>query len=115
MHLRDNEVATGDGRIMCRSGVRCRWTLEAGGGTLEAGGGRGTPQVGTAEGGVDSAIEQLRGHGYKVGRVEQLETAKEAKQRRGPQVPAVWARTVLACSQTWQSSHPVPFAGTRLH
>ena len=51
-------------------------------------GGRGLPQVGTAEGGVDSAIEQLRGHGYKVGRVEQLETAKEAKQRRGNQVPA---------------------------
>lgn len=36
---------------------------------------------------MDNAIEQLRGHGYKVGRVEQLETAKEAKERRGPQVP----------------------------
>eukprot|EP00850_Spirogloea_muscicola_P003254 SM000013S26423 [mRNA] locus=s13:336904:342893:+ [translate_table: standard] len=40
-------------------------------------------QVGVPESGIDEAIRKLVGLGYKVGRMEQVETAAEAKERRG--------------------------------
>ncbi|KAK9867213.1 hypothetical protein WJX84_002119, partial [Apatococcus fuscideae] len=41
-------------------------------------------QVGCPESGVDEAVQRLTQMGYKVGRIEQMETAKEAKESRGP-------------------------------
>ncbi|CAM8914652.1 unnamed protein product [Rhodiola kirilowii] len=38
-------------------------------------------QVGISEGGIDEAIQKLLARGYKVGRVEQLETSEQAKSR----------------------------------
>ncbi|PON73319.1 DNA mismatch repair [Parasponia andersonii] len=38
-------------------------------------------QVGVSESGIDDAVQKLVARGYKVGRVEQLETAGEAKAR----------------------------------
>ncbi|KAJ1419832.1 P-loop containing nucleoside triphosphate hydrolase [Sesbania bispinosa] len=38
-------------------------------------------QVGISESGIDDAVQNLVARGYKVGRVEQLETAEEAKAR----------------------------------
>ncbi|CAN1169670.1 DNA mismatch repair protein MSH7 [Linum perenne] len=43
-------------------------------------------QVGISESGIDDAIEKLVSRGYKVGRVEQLETADQAKARGGNSV-----------------------------
>ena len=40
-------------------------------------------QVGCPESGVDAAIAELVRRGHKVGRIEQMETAAEAKARRG--------------------------------
>ena len=40
-------------------------------------------QVGCPESGVDAAVAALVQRGYKVGRVEQMETAAQAKQRAG--------------------------------
>ncbi|KAK7271285.1 hypothetical protein RJT34_27060 [Clitoria ternatea] len=40
-------------------------------------------QVGISESGIDDAVQKLVARGYKVGRVEQLETSEEAK-ARGP-------------------------------
>ncbi|CAN6456396.1 unnamed protein product [Victoria cruziana] len=40
-------------------------------------------QVGIPESGIDSAIEKLLARGYKVGRMEQTETAEQAKTRGG--------------------------------
>ncbi|KAK9852353.1 hypothetical protein WJX84_008725 [Apatococcus fuscideae] len=41
-------------------------------------------QVGCPESGIDEAVQRLTRMGYKVGRIEQVETAKEAKESRGP-------------------------------
>jgi DNA mismatch repair ATPase MutS len=38
-------------------------------------------QVGCPESGVDAAVAALVGRGYKVGRIEQMETAAQAKAR----------------------------------
>nr|XP_025656026.1 DNA mismatch repair protein MSH7 isoform X1 [Arachis hypogaea] len=38
-------------------------------------------QVGISESGIDDAVQNLVARGYKVGRVEQLETSEEAKAR----------------------------------
>ncbi|CAN0900774.1 DNA mismatch repair protein MSH7 [Linum grandiflorum] len=43
-------------------------------------------QVGISEFGIDDAIEKLVARGFKVGRVEQLETADQAKARGGSSV-----------------------------
>ena len=40
-------------------------------------------QVGTPESGIDTAVAQLVARGYKVGRVEQIESSAEAKARGG--------------------------------
>jgi len=40
-------------------------------------------QVGCPESGIDEAVAKLVARGYKVGRMEQMETAAEAKQRDG--------------------------------
>ncbi|XP_031505729.1 DNA mismatch repair protein MSH7 [Nymphaea colorata] len=40
-------------------------------------------QVGISESGIDSAVEKLLARGYKVGRMEQIETAEQAKTRGG--------------------------------
>ncbi|KAK9819817.1 hypothetical protein WJX72_002734 [[Myrmecia] bisecta] len=41
-------------------------------------------QVGCPQAGVDEAVAKLTAAGYKVGRLEQMETAAEAKAKRGP-------------------------------
>ncbi|KAH7287690.1 hypothetical protein KP509_32G069600 [Ceratopteris richardii] len=41
-------------------------------------------QVGVPESGIEEAVEKLLARGYKVGRMEQVETAEQAKARRGP-------------------------------
>eukprot|EP00884_Botryococcus_braunii_P000476 jgi/Botrbrau1/10429/Bobra.0133s0036.1 len=41
-------------------------------------------QVGCPESGIDDAVARLVAAGYKVGRLEQMETAAEAKAKRGP-------------------------------
>lgn len=41
-------------------------------------------QVGCPEARIDENVAKLTGAGYKVGRVEQIETAAQAKARRGP-------------------------------
>ncbi|CAH9131382.1 unnamed protein product [Cuscuta epithymum] len=38
-------------------------------------------QVGIPEGGIDDAVQKLLARGYKVGRIEQLETSEQAKSR----------------------------------
>uniref|UniRef100_A0A7I4EG59 DNA mismatch repair proteins mutS family domain-containing protein n=1 Tax=Physcomitrium patens TaxID=3218 RepID=A0A7I4EG59_PHYPA len=43
-------------------------------------------QVGVPESGIDDAVQKLVARGYKVGRVEQLETSEQAKQRGGGMV-----------------------------
>ncbi|WCJ42434.1 DNA mismatch repair protein MSH7 [Euphorbia peplus] len=40
-------------------------------------------QVGISESGIDDAVEKLVARGYKVGRIEQLETSDQAKARGG--------------------------------
>lgn len=42
--------------------------------------------MGCPESGIDEAVHRLTAKGYKVGRVEQTETAAEAKAKRGPKV-----------------------------
>ncbi|KAJ7570933.1 hypothetical protein O6H91_01G140300 [Diphasiastrum complanatum] len=41
-------------------------------------------QVGVSESGIDEAVQKLVARGYKVGRMEQIETAAQAKALRGP-------------------------------
>ncbi|MCO5574052.1 hypothetical protein L7F22_027829 [Adiantum nelumboides] len=41
-------------------------------------------QVGVPESGIEEAVEKLLARGYKVGRMEQVETAEQAKAKRGP-------------------------------
>lgn len=41
-------------------------------------------QVGVPESGIEDAVEKLLACGYKVGRMEQVETADQAKAKRGP-------------------------------
>ncbi|KAI5057624.1 hypothetical protein GOP47_0027639 [Adiantum capillus-veneris] len=41
-------------------------------------------QVGVSESGIEEAVEKLLARGYKVGRMEQVETAEQAKAKRGP-------------------------------
>ncbi|GJP57943.1 hypothetical protein CLOP_g20647 [Closterium sp. NIES-67] len=41
-------------------------------------------QVGVPESGIEDAVQKLVARGYKVGRMEQLETSEEAKAKRGP-------------------------------
>ncbi|KAK2645736.1 hypothetical protein Ddye_020931 [Dipteronia dyeriana] len=43
-------------------------------------------QVGVSESGIDDAVEKLVARGYKVGRIEQLETSEQAKAKRGNSV-----------------------------
>ena len=43
-------------------------------------------QVGCPESGIEEAVQRLTAAGYKVGRIEQTETAAEAKQKRGNKV-----------------------------
>lgn len=43
-------------------------------------------QVGCPQSGIDDACQRLLAAGYKVGRIEQTETAAEAKAKRGPKV-----------------------------
>ncbi|KAK3210754.1 hypothetical protein Dsin_015460 [Dipteronia sinensis] len=43
-------------------------------------------QVGISESGIDDAVEKLVARGYKVGRIEQLETSQQAKAKRGNSV-----------------------------
>ncbi len=43
-------------------------------------------QVGCPQSGIDDACQRLLAAGYKVGRIEQTETAVEAKAKRGPKV-----------------------------
>ena len=43
-------------------------------------------QVGCPESGIEEAVQRLTAAGYKVGRVEQTETAAEAKKKRGNKV-----------------------------
>lgn len=43
-------------------------------------------QVGCPQSGVQEATQRLLAAGYKVGIIEQLETAAEAKAKRGPKV-----------------------------
>ena len=52
-------------------------------------------QVGCPESGIEEAVQRLTAAGYKVGRIEQTETAAEAKQKRGNKVSclAVAAQT----------------------
>ncbi|XP_010497385.1 PREDICTED: DNA mismatch repair protein MSH7-like, partial [Camelina sativa] len=38
-------------------------------------------QVGISESGIDEAVQKLLARGYKVGRIEQLETSDQAKAR----------------------------------
>ncbi len=66
---------------MCLSGLAVQ--KQAGQGAL-----RSVKQVGCPESGIDEAIRQLTSAGYKVGRIEQTETAAEAKKKRGNKVPA---------------------------
>lgn len=40
-------------------------------------------QVGVSESGIEDAVQKLLARGYKVGRMEQIETAQEAKAKRG--------------------------------
>lgn len=40
-------------------------------------------QVGVPESGIEDAVQKLLARGYKVGRMEQIETAQEAKAKRG--------------------------------
>jgi DNA mismatch repair ATPase MutS len=53
-------------------------------------------QVGCPESGIEEAVQRLTAAGYKVGRIEQTETAAEAKQKRGNKVrcPFLGARLV---------------------
>ncbi|CAI5485951.1 unnamed protein product [Closterium sp. Naga37s-1] len=41
-------------------------------------------QVGVPESGIEDAVQKLVARGYKVGRMEQLESSEEAKAKRGP-------------------------------
>jgi DNA mismatch repair protein MSH6 len=41
-------------------------------------------QVGVPERGIDEAVARLTAAGYKVGRMEQMETSAQAKARGGP-------------------------------
>lgn len=41
-------------------------------------------QVGVSESGIEDAVQKFLTRGYKVGRIEQTETAEEAKAKRGP-------------------------------
>ncbi|KAK9102607.1 hypothetical protein Sjap_019861 [Stephania japonica] len=43
-------------------------------------------QVGISESGIDDAVQKLISRGYKVGRIEQLETSDQAKMRGGASV-----------------------------
>lgn len=43
-------------------------------------------QVGCPESGIEEAVQRLTAADYKVGRIEQTETAAEAKQKRGNKV-----------------------------
>ncbi|KAG9140348.1 hypothetical protein Leryth_018517 [Lithospermum erythrorhizon] len=43
-------------------------------------------QVGISESGIDDAVQKLLARGYKVGRIEQLETSDQAKSRGGSSV-----------------------------
>lgn len=49
-------------------------------------------QVGCPESGIEEAVQRLTAAGYKVGRVEQTETAAEAKRKRGNKV-CLWRST----------------------
>ena len=44
--------------------------------------------MGCPQSGIDDACQRLLAAGYKVGRIEQTETAVEAKAKRGPKV--IW-------------------------
>ncbi|XP_024516949.1 DNA mismatch repair protein MSH7 isoform X1 [Selaginella moellendorffii] len=41
-------------------------------------------QVGVPESGIEDAVQKLVARGYKVGRMEQVETSEQAKAKRGP-------------------------------
>ena len=53
-------------------------------------------QVGCPQSGIEDACQRLLAAGYKVGRIEQTETAAEAKARRGPKVRSLHVNQVSA-------------------
>ncbi|EPS61391.1 hypothetical protein M569_13406, partial [Genlisea aurea] len=61
-------------------------------------------QVGVSESGIDDAVEKLLIRGYKVGRMEQLETSEQAKSRGAGSVIQRKLINVLTPSTNHQSS-----------
>ncbi|KAL9261155.1 DNA mismatch repair protein MSH7-like protein, partial [Drosera capensis] len=65
-------------------------------------------QVGISESGIDDAVQKLVARGYKVGRIEQLETSEEAKARGANSV--IRRKLVNVCTSSTTDSNIGPDA-----